>query len=318
VKDAVYPYDKGLFSRLFLNCYQRQSMVMLTQRTPAAHHLFHRCLISTDEILRQVVKQRHPKYDFESGFFQPDDLRRIGIVPHDVPFESYAEARPLLREVVEREGYAILVGDVYYWPHCPEYRTKHLTHTITLTRYDAEAREWSLIDDNPASLLCTYAYPEQVIADSFDNGELRRIRYFTLEEVSREEAEHGTREAFARLVEEYRDTHTLLTGVSEILHCPWAASEVSVAALHDAFSLYLGSRTGLLEYARHLIGDTEVHDVIDRLVKQATEVQNQLLLGKVTGTVDTQWMSSTCLELRTGEEELLRRLKHVAVVRGTS
>ncbi|MFF8990539.1 hypothetical protein ACF09H_11460 [Streptomyces sp. NPDC014983] len=316
MKDIPYPYDRTLYSRLFLNCYERESLVMLAERGHPVHQLLFRCLVSTDEILRQVVREQRPKYDFESGILDPGDLARIGIVKEEVEFDSYTDARGLLLDVVAQEGYAILVGDVFYWPHCPEYRTKHLVHSIVLTGYDTDTGQWHVVDDNPASLLCSYTYPEDVIAAAFDNNELRRVRYYTTKDLDPAQAEEGTREAFAALLDRFQDSYALLARVADLISCRWIAPERVIASLHGAFSLYQGSRVGLREYMRHAAEDTAVDELLDRIVRGGAEVMNQLLLAQVTGTVDARWTAEACLGLRQAELELLSRLRAVAGAAG--
>jgi hypothetical protein len=297
-----------LFGRYFFNCSQRQALVMLAERERPVHLLFHRCLVSTDEIVRQIIKGQRPKYDFDSGLLAPEDLARIGVVAHETAFESFADARGLLLEVVDQQGYAIVVGDVFYWPHCPEYRKKHLVHTIVLRGFDPETGRWSILDDNPASVLCEYAYPESVIADGFDNGELRRIRHYTLDGYDLAEAERGAGAAYSRLVAEHADSGALLARLDEIVSDPWIASERIIAQLHDAFSLYQGSRIGVLEYVRRSIGDLEAETALEQIVKQAADVQGQLLIGKVTGTVDPALLGPAGRGLDAAEKQLLNRL----------
>ncbi|MGQ4485689.1 hypothetical protein ACN6LM_001484 [Streptomyces sp. SAS_281] len=316
MKDTPYPYDTTLYSRLFLNCYQRQSLVMLAERGRPVHRLLFRGLVSTDEILRQVIREQRPKYDFESGIAGQDDLAHLGVVKEEAAFESYAEARDLLLDVVAREGYAILVGDVFYWPHCPEYRKQHLVHTIVLTGHDADTGHWDVVDDNPASLLCSYRYPEDVIAASFDNGALRRLRSYATKDLDPGRAEQGTRAAFAALLDGHRDSHELLTGAADLISCAWIARERVVASLHAAFSLYQGSRTVLREYLRHAGGDPAADDLLDRLVRGASEVMNHLLLAQVTGALDARWTADACLGLRRDERELLPRLHAAAGAAG--
>jgi hypothetical protein len=110
MNDIPYPYDRTLYSRLFLNCYQRESLVMLAELGHPVHQLLFRCLVSTDGILRQVIREQRPKYSFDSDLLDPDGLARIGIVKEEAEFDSYADARGLLLDVVAQEGYAILVG----------------------------------------------------------------------------------------------------------------------------------------------------------------------------------------------------------------
>lgn len=307
MKDLVYSYDKDLYSRSFLNCYQRQSLVMLGERVPDVHLLFAGCLLSTDDILEQVVRLNRPRYDFVSGLFDPGALARIGITRQDVPVDTYAEAKPLLLERIRETGYALLVIDVFYLPHCPEYRERHIVHSITLREY-ADG-QWSIIDDNPASLLCEYTYPEQVIADAYDNNELRRVRSFSVTEYDARGAARGTAGEFSELVQKYQDGGMLLSGVDEILACPWIAPERAITLLYDAFAVYLGSRTCLREYLRRESGDSETDALLGRILEQATNVQNQLLLGKVTGFVDAARTKSACLGLQDAEEDLMDRLR---------
>ncbi|GAA3753354.1 hypothetical protein [Salinactinospora qingdaonensis] len=308
--EMVYPYDRELYNRLFLNCYQRQSMVALAERVPSVYQLFHRCLVSTDDILDQIIKRQRPKYDFESDFFAPEDLARIGLVAEDVPVDTYAEARSLVLDTVHREGYVVLVIDVFYLPHCPEYRNEHLVHTVTLRDYDAG--EWSLVDDNPASVLCWYRYPEEVVAASFDNNQRRRVRYFTTKDFDAQQAHHETAMAFATLLDTHHDSYTLLSEIGDILTCPWIATETAISLLHDAFSIYQGARSCLLEYVRHALGAPDTHAGIGRIVERAGDVRNHLLLGKVTGMVDSGYMASACHELKGAEEEALSLLRRAA------
>ncbi|MCK7624975.1 hypothetical protein MUU72_17990 [Streptomyces sp. RS10V-4] len=315
MQDAIYPYDRELYSRLFLNCSQRQSSVMLAERTPHLHHLFHRGLVSTDAVLDQVIRQQRPKFDFESGYLAAEDLARIGFVRQESSFETYAEARPLLLETVRRDGYAIMVGDVYYWPHCPEYRSKHLTHTLTLRAHHADTGEWSVIDDNPASLLCTYRYPEDVIAAGFDHGELRRVRHFTSQPYDVAEAERGTRESFSALLAGHRDSHRLFEDLPDLLASPWIAPERAIAALHDAFALYQGSRILLRAYLAPTAADPEAAALAGRAAGQAAAVQNQLLLGRVTGTVDATGLHSAAREVKETEQKLVDLLRTLDGVR---
>ncbi|MFD6424765.1 hypothetical protein [Streptomyces sp. NPDC060198] len=317
MKDIPHPYDTALYSRLFLNCSQRQSLVMLAERGRPVHQLLFRGLVSTDEILRQAVREQRPKYGFESGIAGRDDLALIGVVKEEAAFDSYADARALLLDVVAQEGFAILVGDVFYWPHCPEYRTKHLVHTIVLTGYDSDTGVWHVVDDNPASLLCSYTYPEDVIAASFDHNELRRVRYFTTKDLDPAQAEQGTREAFAALLAGYRDSHALLAGVEDLISCRWIAPERVFALLHAAFSLHQGSRIALREYLRHASGDTVLDELLDRIVRGGADGMNHMLLAQVTGALDVRRTAEVCLALQRAEEELLSRLRTVVGVTAT-
>jgi hypothetical protein len=86
-----------------------------------------------------------------------------------------------------------------------------------------------------------------------------------------------TGDEFFNLVEKYRDTGTLFARIGDILECPWIAADIAISRLHDAFSLYQGSRTCLREYLKQTIDDAEIESTVGRLVEKATETQNALL-----------------------------------------
>lgn len=310
--DTFYPYDRELYSRWFLDCYQRQSMVMLAERNPHVTLLLHRALVSTDDILDQAVLRQIPKYDFASRLFDPDDLRAIGLVREDIPVESYAESRDLILKTVATHGYVILMIDVFYLPHTPEYRKQHVVHSITLREFDERSGEWSLIDDNPASVLCWYRYPEEVVAASLDNNTRRRVRFYSTVDADEDAAHEHARDAFAASVREFQDSHRLLADIVDVVGCQWVAPEKLIGFLHDAFSLHMGSRICLRAYVEKSLGAGHATTVFDTIAAHGAEIQNMLLLAKVTGFVDADDLKSACAELRVAEEELLGELKAVA------
>lgn len=311
MKDPVYHYNRELYGRSFLNCYQRQSLVMMAERRPSLHYLFHKCLISTDDILAQIVRNQFPRYSFESLFFGLDDLAAIGFVKEEVPVDTYADARPLLLDTVATEGYVLVTVDVFYLPHCPEYLVKHLAHTVILKGLDIQTGEWAVIDDNSASLLCAYKYPERVIAAGYDNNTVREVRYCSDRGFDEDAAVRGAAAGFTELLATYQDTHTLFSSVGDILTCSWVATERMASLLYDAFLILQGSRIALREYTTHAVVDPMVESSTSRIVRRVTEIQNALLVGKVTGFMDPDWMKSACGDLKSIEEELVNRLRAI-------
>ena len=307
--DDVYPYDTALYDRSFLNCYQRQAMVMLAERVPDLPLLFHHCLVSGDDILEQVVRVNRPKYDFQSRLLDPASLGRLGIVREDVPHPDYAAARPVLLDALRTHGFAIPFIDVYYLPHTPEHRVDHIVHTVTLVDHDAATGEWSILDDNRASVLCRYRYPEQVIADAFDNGRLRSVSWFPTAAYDGAAAAEGSAAAFADVVDGYSDGHALLDGAADLLASPWFAGQRSIALLYDAFSVYEGSRTCLDRFLARTPGYRAVEPVLVRIVGHAKAMRNLLMVGKAIGRVDLQRVATTCGALRDAEVELLATLR---------
>lgn len=313
MKDVVYPYDKALYGRHFLNCYQRQSLVMLAPTVPNLHLLFHRCLVSTDLILEHTIREQIPKYDFACGFFDAGDLLRIGVAAENLPVDTYAEGRKLLADAVAAEGFALPVVDVFYYPHCAEYRNAHVVHTVTLTGFDDGTGEWSVVDDNKASVLCRYRYADDVIAASFDNNAVRRVRFFGRRPSDAGLAQRQTADEFRALVAGHRDELLLFTAIGDILASRWLSRQRVLTGLHDALSLYLGSRTCLHAYLVNAFpGAGEgLGRAVDAAVQRTGEVLGMLRLATITGRLDAAAVVTAAGEIRDAELALVRGIREL-------
>ncbi|TYB69190.1 hypothetical protein FXF51_08090 [Nonomuraea sp. PA05] len=307
MKDDVYGYDQQLYDRSFLNCYQRQAMVMLAERVPDLPLAFSPCLVAGDDIADQVIRIGRPKYDFQSALLDPANLARVGVAREYLPFDTYAQARDLIIETVRRAGYVILFVDVYYLPHTPEYRVDHVVHTITLTSF-ADGR-WSILDDNRASVLCRYAYPEDVIAAAYDNGKLRHVSWFPAGPYDVHAAVTGSAAAFTEVLRDHDDTYALLDGVADLLATPWIAPARTIALLYDAFSVYEGSRACLRAFAARQPAYADAEPALADLVARCRDIRNQLMIGKALGQVDAVRVAAACADLRAAEEGTLKLLR---------
>ncbi|UBU11409.1 hypothetical protein [Nonomuraea gerenzanensis] len=308
MRDDVYGYDQQLYDRSFLNCYQRQAMVMLAERVPDLPLVFAGCLVTCDDIADQVIRVGRPKYDFQSDLLDPAALARVGIAREYLPFDTYAQARDLIVDTARDTGYVILFVDVYYLPHTPEYRTDHVVHTITLTSY-ADG-QWSILDDNRASVLCRYTYSEDVIAAAYDNGKLRHVSWFPTGPYDERAALAGSAAGFAEVLRAHDDTYTLLDGVADLLATPWIAPARTIALLYDAFSVYEGSRACLRAFAARQPAFADAEPALADLVGRCRDIRNQLMIGKALGQVDAARVAAACADLRAAEEDTLKRLRH--------
>ena len=205
-------------------------------------------------------------------------------------------------------GYAVPHIDVFYLPHCPEYYNQHVLHTITLTGYDPDSGQWSLLDDNRASVLCRYSYPEDVIAAAFDNGVLRHVSWFATGRYDAEEADQGAAMAFAKNLENYQDSYALLAGIGALVTAPWFAPKRIMTLLYDVFSLYEGSRACFYEFISTQPGYSDAGPMVADSVQRCREIRNQLMIGKATGRVDKLRLEAACLDLKSSEEVLVGRL----------
>lgn len=312
MKDDVYSYDTSLYDRSFLNCYQRQAVVMLAERRPDLHLLFYNCLVSSDGILEHMLQLNRPKYEFVTPILAPEGLATIGVTCEEIPFDSYADAKHALLTAAADVGYVIPFVDVFYMPHRLEYyQIEHIVHTITLTGYDADTGQWHMLDDNHASVLCRYTYPEQLVATAYDNGRMKRINCFSFTDYDGKRAIHSAAAAFSELIGEYKDSYTLLSGVDDLLASPWFSTRRAIAVLYDAFSLYEGSRTCFREFVARQPGYLDAEPLVRDIMRRCRDIRSVLMIGKATGKVNSGSLKSSCADLRSAEENLIGHLRHI-------
>lgn len=307
--DDVYGYDTALYDRSFLNCYQRQAMVLLAEGVPDLAQLFHHCLVSSDAILEHAIRLGRPKYEFPSELLDPQALARVGVTREYRPFPTYAAARPALLGAVAEHRHAIPFIDVFYLPHCPEYRVDHVVHTVVLVEHHPRTREWSILDDNRASVLCRYRYSEDVVAAAYDNGRLRHVSWFPTTGYDAEAAARESGAAFADVIDGFEDGHLLLSGVGDLLADPWISVPRTVALLYDAFALHEGSRSCLREFVRRQPRYTSAEPVLDEIVRLTKDLRNRLMIGKATGRLAVAGVAAACQDLKTTEENLVELLR---------
>jgi hypothetical protein len=240
--DTLYDYDTARYDRRFMNCAERHAVVFLKARHPDVDQLFCQALVSSDEILRQIVCDKTPKYNFDNGCFTPEALGALGINQHELRSDTFNEVQPQVDALIEQQGFVLISGSVFYFPHCPEYRTSHLHHLVVLAGVDSREGRYQVVDDNAASVLCHYRYDHHQVADFYENNGDRRVRYFTLTPGEPGRAAAWATARFRHHIGHYQDSQAFFTTLGEYLASPFESDTVRLRVLHDAFSLLSGSR----------------------------------------------------------------------------
>ena len=287
MRDAVYDYDQALYGRSFLNCFERQCLVMLAAHEPKrSHWLLRRAFISSDAILAQIIQEQRPRYDFDSGLLSPDDLSLIGLTLVEAKADTYEEALPLIRDVVAERGYAFPRVDMFGLPNAEAFRCRHVSHSLIVTSYREDARSWNVIDDNPAGVLCEAAYPEGVLRQAYDVNAVRGVRYLT--PLANPEPETAAAETvrirFRSELSSFHDSRTLFTDLSAILATPWLSVNRAYELLHDAFAIHQGARIAFRSFLTRE-WDVDTSD-LDEIVERSTELRNTFLIAQVRGSLD--------------------------------
>jgi hypothetical protein len=142
--------------------------------------------------------------------------------------------------------------------------------------------------------------PEQVIAASYDNNALRRVRSFSIQEFDATASAEWFRREFLALVAKHDDSYALFSQIGDILTCTWRTRQKTFAQLHDAFAIYQGSRVCLLEYVVQSFADPALEAALRTAVQLAGQLLNLLLLARITGSVEVKLAAAICAGLRSG------------------
>ncbi|EOC0266562.1 hypothetical protein ACOII5_003730 [Cronobacter dublinensis] len=308
--DILYPHDAQLYDRRFMNCAERHAVVFLKERRAQTDLLFYRALVSSDEIFRQIIQQKKPKYNFVNGCFNEPDLNALGIYPHELRGDDFAQIKPDVNALIRQYGFVLISGSVFYFPHCPEYRQKHLHHLVVLNGVDEARDRYQVADDNPASVLCQYQYGLQEVAGFFDNNGDRLARWFTLDHYNSDDATRYFHQALRDYLTHYQDSQQFLSGIEDYLKDNFEAREIKLQLLHDGFSLLSGSRTLFAHYLSLQHPDQDAMTELARqLGQQAFILKSLVVKARITQRLDIADLATRARQFQEQESALLQALR---------
>lgn len=309
--EILFPYDVELFSRNFLNCAQRHSIVMLKAAGFPVERLFDTAFMSTDQIFEHSIRQRQPKYDFGYDGLTDESFQRIGVLRTSHFIDRFEDARAQILDLIARDGFVLLAGDVFYFPHCPEYRNKHLFHLVILTGWDAAAGEWLIVDDNPASVLCHYRWGDQMVAAFYDNSPVREFRSY-----QHIPPPHSLPTTTGPGVSERTDSLQLLTELPALLQSNWFAPDSLFPSLGEAFSILSGSRRCFAAFLRAMNSPVALAEQADAIADAAQKMRNRLVRARITGIINLLKIEELANELAFLERRLYDDLVAAAAAVG--
>jgi len=311
MSDKIFDYNIDLYNRNFMNCAQRHYVVMLGRNGLDVDQLFYNTLVSTDLMVEQMYRSKKAKYDFAGPSFSHEDLMRIGVDRQEHFVDTFTEAKPILLEKIAQDGFVLLAGDVYYFPHCPEYRNHHLFHLIVLTGYDEQTNQWQIVDDNPASVMCHYQYDEAMVAAFYDNAVVREFRTFAQQKVPSDQLKATTSQAFIDYLADYQDSYELLERISDFATNEFDAPTVRFGQLHDVFSVLNGSRLCFARYLEQSGHEAHLVQAANDIALVAAKARNQLVQAKILGRIKVEKLIDKCQRIAQQEQQLLTALRQI-------
>ncbi|MGF6964354.1 hypothetical protein OKW43_001359 [Paraburkholderia sp. WC7.3g] len=266
-------YDRDVFDRRFMNCWRRQAMVGLKDRDVPVELLFFRSLVSTDQIFEQMVKEGRRRYEFTSRFLDNSDLKQLGVSQVMLEPERPTDIVTIAESAWSVDNVVLLAGDVFYLPHCPEFRQKHTEHMVTLVgRRDGD---WSIVDDDADGILCGYSYPDRVVFDFFENCTMKRMRQFSVGK-SPANARGDFANTFLSVVSDYTDSLWFMNQFEAYLQYPFSSRIEKSERLRDFFSIYSGSRNSFAQFCKIFPELGPLVNVMEDISRQAHATQKRI------------------------------------------
>lgn len=304
-----FSYDHELYDRQFMSCLYRHAVVWLERLGCPVQLLFHNALASTDQVLAQILVERRPRFAFRCAAFSDADFELIGAREVSVMAETFREIRAQVLERVQAGEFALIEGNVYYLPHCPEYRRINNQHVVVVHGIEQDGR-WAVVDDDAASILCGYTYEEGYLARFFENSVNRKLRYYTLDaSFNSAEAKALVELKFRVFAQQYQDSHKFFASVDAFLQSPFDTLESKHHLLHDAFALLSGSRQCFASYLRLRGSQASLVEATIACAKSASTIKMILARAKLVGVLSTSDLLERVEQLRRREVGLMQLLQ---------
>ncbi|WP_422776453.1 hypothetical protein ACOXXE_24100 [Pseudomonas mediterranea] len=308
MEEQQFHYDVHLYDRRFLNCFQRHAVVFMKRLGIEVDWLFYNALPAVDDIFQQMVVENKAKYALQSPYFADDDLALLGVRFHERKAERLDDLLPVIHQQIQAYGCAFLSGDVYYFAHCPEYRSSHAQHVVVLRQANADG-SWDIVDDNPASVLCEYRYPQEVLDQFFQNEGSRRMFCLEWTPTQQHDIDASFRQRHQAFLDNFQAQPWFYAHLEQLLDNPLAGNTTKFRALHDVFTLLAGSRHCFARYLSMTGVPEATIERVERFAKEAGVLKGLMVMAQITGKVRRRDLIDRCAALEGLEAEYLGDLR---------
>ena len=304
-----FAYDHVLYDRQFMSCLFRHAVVWLERLGRPVRLLFHNALASTDLVLAQMLVERRPKFAFRCAAFSDADFELIGVKEVSVMAETFRDIRPLVLEQVHAGHFTLVEGNVYYLPHCPEYRKANNQHVVVIHGIEADGR-WAVVDDDAASILCGYTYEEGYLARFFEHSLNRKLRYYTVDpRLGAADACALVEPKFRAFVHQHQDSHAFFSQLGAFLQSPFDSPAAKHHLLRDALALLSGSRQCFASYLQLRGTRAPLVEAAVACARSAGMLKMIMARATLTGALDAADLLKRVEQLRGQEVGLLGQLR---------
>lgn len=301
-----FEYERDIYNRNFLNCSQRQSIVMLKSIGYPVDNLFYNAQVTTDIIREQIYVQQTPRYDFTYDGLTYEDFGAIGVECAEKKFDSFCEAIPQLIEIIQRDGFVLAACDVFRVPHRPEFfNKKHILHFITLLSYDLENENWSAIDDLSSGNLAKFNFSNEYVSEICDAAPNKVYRVFKKSPVQDGVEEFSRFESLFRQSRHHRvDNFEILNDIDSI-----EENEQGLARMANVFSLMFGSRVCFAQFLKQKEIYLNAARCSENIALKSRSMRDFLNICAITGRLKKDRVLSDVEDVVRMERELSKLLE---------
>jgi hypothetical protein len=302
-------YNQDLFNRTFLNCAQRQSLVLLKEMKCPVELLFYSAYVPTDCFHSHSVVHDLPRYDFSFNGLTDDDFLKLGVLRVEHVSTNFRAAVPALLERIACDGFVLLSCNLFHIPHRPEfYQKKDIFHFNSLTKYHLVSDSWSVVDDDTSGRLKCFEFSSAYLENIHNSFHTRCYRTFSFVEGYKDSRHEMFRRLFIQNIHNRVENFHILNDVEGGVFSPdyyWK--------LANFFALLYGSRTCFAEFL-HLQSDFEKeYFVAINIARTALKVRDFLVACAASSRAGHKKLLERTREIVAREKELTDMLvKHKA------
>ena len=307
-ESPVFCYETQHYDRRYLDCWRRQAVVLLQKLGAPVDYLFYSAFSSTEDIFEQHILMQKPKYAFSTLILNQEGLELIGWRQRLQHYEALSDAEEDIKLHLKTVPFVILMGSVFYFPHCPEYRQEHLNHSVGVLQIGHDGN-WAIVDDDPASVLECYSYSKSYIENFFDNNGTRIVRYF--DKINSPAQNQIADAAIAKCrahFSSYHDSYRLLKEIEDVSTNAHESVSVRAKKIHESFSLYSGSRSLFARFSERILGDINSSLILREISEQSLLIKNAMTKAAVSGKLNVTSLTLRCDRLLSLETQVLSSL----------
>jgi hypothetical protein len=278
-----FEYDKQVYNRNFLNCAQRQSIVVLKDKGYPVDLLFYNAQVETDLFREHSLVKDIPRFDFLYNGLRDEDFRHIGILRTETKCDTFLDAKPSLLDKIRQDSFVLMSCNLLYVPHRPEYFGKSsVLHFNVLTGYDEKTDIWQAIDDHASGVLMRFEFPGTFLETIYNGGLDKCFRSFQQIEAPQSVDTDKFETLFIESRKTRSDSFKFVDDLESLTN-----GDSRLTRLANVFALIYGSRLCFAQFLQQRKDSDKAHALALEISQKAGRLRDLLTISAAAGRVNT-------------------------------